>query len=148
MIIVDDRGKPSGEGIIEFARKNSALTAIRYCQEHCFFLTASLRPCVVELMEHCDDTDGLPEKSINKKNPEYINHRKIGPRFAEPNSFEHQYGTRWKQLLEQYKQKHDALRKELQREEEKLEAQMEFARFEHETEMLRERKSFKIKFYS
>lgn len=39
-IIVDDRGKPNGEGIVEFARKNSATSAIKYCNERCFFLTS------------------------------------------------------------------------------------------------------------
>ncbi|KAI5726901.1 hypothetical protein M8J76_010744 [Diaphorina citri] len=52
--------------------------------------------------------------------------------------FEFEYGTRWKQLYELYKQKEEALQKELKLEEEKLEAQMEFARYENETEILRE----------
>lgn len=65
--------------------------------------------------------------------------RDVGPRFANPNSFEHEFGTRWKQLAELYKQKEEALKREMKLEEEKLEAQMEYARYEHETEMLRER---------
>lgn len=64
----------------------------------------------------------------------------IGPRFATPGSFEHEYGTRWKQLHELYKQKEMSLKQELAMEEDKLEAQMQFAKFENETEMLRERK--------
>lgn len=64
----------------------------------------------------------------------------MGPRFAEPNSFEHEYGTRWKQLYELYKQKEEAVKRELVMEEDKLEAQMEFAKYEHETELLRDRK--------
>jgi hypothetical protein len=67
----------------------------------------------------------------------------VGPRFANQNSFEHDYGTRWKQLFELRKQKADALEREMRMEEEKLEAQMEYARYEHETEMLRERESSK-----
>lgn len=139
VIIVDDRGKPTGEGIVEFARKAGAMIAMRYCSEKCFFLTASLRPCVVEPMELNDDTDGLSDKAINKKTQEFFKERNVGPRFAELGSFEHEYGTRWKQLHELFKQKHEALKRELQMEEEKLEAQMEFARYEHETELLRER---------
>lgn len=42
-------------------------------------------------------------------------------------------------MHELFKQKQEALKRELQMEEEKLEAQMEFARYEHETELLRER---------
>lgn len=40
VIIVDDRGKSTGEGIVEYARKAGALTANRYCNEKCFFLTS------------------------------------------------------------------------------------------------------------
>lgn len=40
VIIVDDRGKPTGEGIVEFARKSGAMTAIKYCSDKCFFLTS------------------------------------------------------------------------------------------------------------
>ena len=66
----------------------------------------------------------------------------MGPRFAEANSFEHEYGQRWKQLNDLYKQKAEALKREMQLEEEKLEAQMEYAKYEHETELLRERMSY------
>lgn len=139
VIIVDDRGKPTGEGIVEYARKSGALTALKYCNEkYCFFLTSSLRPCVVESFDHIDENDGLPEKSLMKKSNEYYKARQNGPRFGDVGSFEHEFGTKWKQMYDLYKQKHEALKREMQLEEEKLEAQMEFARFEHETESLRE----------
>lgn len=114
------------------------MIALRYCTDKCYFLTSSLRPCVVELFEHSDDLDGYPEKAINKKTDYYGKARQAGPRFAELNSFEHEYGQRWKNLHELYKQKSDALKREMQLDEEKLEAQMEYARYEHETEMLRD----------
>lgn len=57
-----------------------------------------------------------------------MKYSQVGPRFSEPNSFEHEYGTRWKQLYELHKQKEDALKTELAAEEEKLEAQMEYAK--------------------
>lgn len=69
-----------------------------------------------------------------------------GPRFADIGSFEHEYGQRWKQMHELYKQKAEALKREMIMEEEKLEAQMEFARYEHETESLRER-MLKLRFF-
>ncbi|XP_030379848.1 protein no-on-transient A isoform X2 [Scaptodrosophila lebanonensis] len=137
-ITVDDRGKHTGEGIIEFAKKSSASACLRLCNEKCFFLTASLRPCLVEPLEINDDNDGLPEKAINKKLQEFNQERSIGPRFADIGSFEHEYGSRWKQLHDLYKTKQDALKRELKMEEEKLEAQMEYARYEHETELLRQ----------
>ncbi|OWR48282.1 splicing factor proline- and glutamine-rich [Danaus plexippus plexippus] len=135
---VDDRGKTLGEGIVEFARKPSALGAIRNCTERCFFLTSSLRPVIVESLEEPDEFDGYPEKNLPKKHPEFLRAREMGPRFSEPGSFEHEYGTRWKQLHELHRQKEEALKKELAAEEEKLEAQMEYAKYEHETELLRE----------
>lgn len=138
VIIVDDRGKSTGEGIVEFARKGSATHAVRKCGEVCFFLTASLRPVIVEPYEALDDTDGYPEKNLHKKNNEFMKAREVGPRFASLESFEHEYGMRWKQLHELHAQKEAALKKELELEEEKLEAQMEYARYEQETEMLRE----------
>ncbi|KAJ2949836.1 hypothetical protein O0L34_g11150 [Tuta absoluta] len=135
---VDERGKTLGEGVVEFARKPSALAAIRNCTEKCFFLTSSLRPVIVENFEEPDELDGYPEKNLPKKHPEFLRAREVGPRFSEAGSFEHEYGTRWKQLHELHKQKEDALKKELAAEEEKLEAQMEYAKYEHETELLRE----------
>lgn len=50
------------------------------------------------------------------------------------------YGLKWKQLYELFDKKRDALEKELQDEKRKLEEQIEYAKYEHETEMLRERK--------
>ncbi|KAF9791458.1 hypothetical protein SFRURICE_007475 [Spodoptera frugiperda] len=135
---VDERGKTLGEGVVEFARKPSALAAIRNCTEKCFFLTSSLRPVIVESFEEPDEFDGYPEKNLPKKHPEFLRARELGPRFSEPSSFEHEYGTRWKQLHELHRQKEEALKKELAAEEEKLEAQMEYAKYEHETELLRE----------
>lgn len=125
-------------GIVEFVRKGSALQALRKCADNCFFLTSSLRPAIVEAYEALDECDGLPEKNINKRHPEYIKEREVGPRFANISSFEHEYGMRWKQLHQLYAQKEAALKRELELECEKLEAQMDFARYEHETEILRE----------
>ncbi|CAH1715113.1 hrp65 protein-like isoform X3 [Aphis gossypii] len=137
-VMVDERGNSTGEGVIEFSRKNAASNALKRCSEGCFFLTSSLRPCVVETYEFVDSSDGLPDKLLPKKTMDFQKQRDVGPRFANPNSFEHEFGTRWKQLAELYKKKEEALKREMKLEEEKLEAQMEYARYEHETEMLRE----------
>ncbi|KAL1378069.1 hypothetical protein pipiens_015840 [Culex pipiens pipiens] len=61
-----------------------------------------------------------------------------GLRFADVGSLDHEYGQRWKHMHEVYKQKVEALKRDMVMEEEKLEAQMEFARHEHEIEQLRE----------
>ena len=63
--------------------------------------------------------------------------QQTGPRFPDPGSFEFEYGSKWKALYEMKKQKLQALDREMQLEEDKLVAQMEFAKYEHETEHLR-----------
>lgn len=40
VVIVDDRGRSLEEGIIEFARKQSAQMALKKCQEGCFMITS------------------------------------------------------------------------------------------------------------
>lgn len=39
VVVVDDRGRPIGEGIVEYARKQSAQLAIKRCNEGCYLLT-------------------------------------------------------------------------------------------------------------
>lgn len=134
-IIVDDRGNHTGEGVVEFAKRSSAHICLRMCHDRCFFLTAALRPCVVEPKELTEE--GLPEKALNK-NSQFNNARSIGPRFADPDSFDHEYGTRWKELYALYSAKRSALKREMKLEEEKLEAQLEFIRYERETQLLRQ----------
>ena len=66
IVIVDDRGKPTGEGIIEFARKPGAQQALTRINEGCFFLGSALRPIMVEPLEQKDEEDGLPEKFLTR----------------------------------------------------------------------------------
>merc|ERR1719400_2184907 len=137
-VMVDDRGRSKGEGVVEYERKPSAMDALRRCSEGAFFLTASLRPVIVELVEEADDEDGLMDKALPKRNQEFGMEREVGPRFAAEGSFEYEYGMKWKQLYEMKKQKLEALEREMKLEEDKLIAQMEYARYEHETETLRQ----------
>lgn len=62
---------------MEFTRKNSAQFALRKCNEGCFFLTASLRPVLVENYEALDDIDGFPEKNAPKKNQDFFKSRSV-----------------------------------------------------------------------
>ncbi|XP_045117175.1 hrp65 protein-like isoform X7 [Portunus trituberculatus] len=138
IVITDERGRATGDGIVEFCKKPSANLALKKCNEGCFFMVASPRPVIVEQMALVDDNEGMSEININKRNPEYVKERQQGPRFAHPGSFEYEYGLKWKQLYELFDKKRDALEKELQDEKRKLEEQIEYAKYEHETEMLRE----------
>ena len=95
VVIVDDKGKPVGEGIVEFARKQSAFNAINRISEGVFFMTKFVhhlitiilniivillnnenfqsflfysqpRPIEVEKYEPNDELDGLPELFVFK----------------------------------------------------------------------------------
>uniref|UniRef100_L7M9V8 Putative proline and glutamine-rich splicing factor sfpq n=1 Tax=Rhipicephalus pulchellus TaxID=72859 RepID=L7M9V8_RHIPC len=138
VVIVDDRGRSVGEGIVEFARKTSAMAALKKASQSCLLLTASPRPVLVEPLDLRDEEDGFPEKNINKNNPQYLKEREIGPRFAEPGTFEYEFSSRWKKLLELEKQKREFLDREMEDERRKLEEEMEYYRYEHETRLLRE----------
>merc|ERR1719242_2226059 len=134
-VAIDERGRSKGEAIVEFEKKPCALECVKRCSDGCFFLTASLRPVIAEIQDEAEDDDGMQEKMLPKRNHEYQSEREIGPRFANPGSFE--YGSKWKALYDMKKQKLEALDREMTLEEDKLVAQMEYARYEHETESLR-----------
>ncbi len=70
VVIVDEKGRATGEGIVEFERKPSAAQCIQKCTESCFLLTNYPKPVIVEPLEQKDDEDGLPEKSLTR-NPQY-----------------------------------------------------------------------------
>ena len=76
-VMVDDRGRSKGEGVVEYERKPSAMDALRRCSEGAFFLTASLRPVIVELVEEADDEDGLMDKALPKRNQEFGMEREV-----------------------------------------------------------------------
>lgn len=77
LVQVDERGKSTGEGIVVFQKETGAMVALRYCTEKSFFMTASLRPVIVEPYTYNNDTDGLPEKSMNKKIPDFRKARQV-----------------------------------------------------------------------
>lgn len=59
-------------------------------------------------------------------------------RFADKNSFEYEYGVRWKRLYEMYKEKKMLLESDLQAEIDQLERRLAIVKHEHETEKLRQ----------
>merc|ERR1719225_2589666 len=134
---VDARGRSTGEGIVEFEKKPCALECVKRCTDGCFFLTSSLRPVIVEIQDETEDDGGMQEAMLPKRNQDYQMEREVGPRFAGVGSFEFEYGAKWKALYDMKKQKLESLEREMKLEEDKLVAQMEFARYEHETEMLK-----------
>ncbi|KAF3707150.1 Splicing factor, proline- and glutamine-rich DNA-binding p52/p100 complex [Channa argus] len=137
IVIVDDRGRSTGRGIVEFASKPAARKALDRCNDGVFLLTTSPRPIVVEPLEQFDDEDGLPEK-LAQKNPRYQAEREEPPRFARPGTFEYEYSMRWKSLDEMEKQQRQQVEKNMREAREKLESEMEDAFHEHQANLLRQ----------
>ncbi|XP_005802900.1 splicing factor, proline- and glutamine-rich isoform X1 [Xiphophorus maculatus] len=137
VVVVDDRGRSAGRGIVEFASRTAAKKALDRCNEGVFLLTASPRPVVVEPLEQFDCDDGLPEKFV-QKNPKFQVAREQPPRFPRPGSFEFEYSKRWKSLDEMEKQQREQVEKNMREAREKLESEMEDAYHEHQANMLRQ----------
>ncbi|XP_029961544.1 non-POU domain-containing octamer-binding protein [Salarias fasciatus] len=137
VVIVDDRGRPTGKGIVEYTSKPAARKALDKCGDGAYLLTSFPRPIIVEPMDQYDEDEGLPEKLINK-NQQYHKEREQPPRFAQPGSFEYEYAMRWKALMEMEKQQYEMVDRNMKEAQEKLEAEMEAARHEHQVMLMRQ----------
>ncbi|KAM5179451.1 splicing factor, proline- and glutamine-rich isoform 2-T2 [Mantella aurantiaca] len=137
VVIVDDRGRSTSKGIVEFAAKPAARKAFERCNEGVFLLTTTPMPVIVEPLEQFDDEDGLPEK-LAQKNHLYQKEREVPPRFAQHGSFEFEYSQRWKSLDEMEKQQRQQVEKNMKEAREKLESEMEDAFHEHQANLLRQ----------
>ncbi|XP_069747446.1 paraspeckle component 1 isoform X2 [Narcine bancroftii] len=137
IVVVDDRGKSTGKSYVEFAAKPAARKALERCADGAFLLTSSPRPVIVEPMEQFDDEDGLPEKLL-QKNTQYHKEREQPPRFAQPGTFEFEYASRWKALDEIEKQQREQVDRNIREAKQKLEAEMEAARHEHQLMLMRQ----------
>ncbi|XP_072276428.1 splicing factor, proline- and glutamine-rich isoform X2 [Pyxicephalus adspersus] len=137
VVIVDDRGRSTGKGIVEFAAKPAARKAFERCNEGVFLLTTTPMPVIVEPLEQYDDEDGLPEK-LAQKNHLYQKEREVPPRFAQHGTFEYEYSQRWKSLDEMEKQQRQQVEKNMKEAREKLESEMEDAYHEHQANLLRQ----------
>ncbi|XP_073522106.1 splicing factor, proline- and glutamine-rich isoform X2 [Phyllobates terribilis] len=137
VVIVDDRGRSTGKGIVEFAAKPAARKAFDRCSDGVFLLTTTPMPVIVEPLEQFDDEDGLPEK-LAQKNHLYQKEREVPPRFAQHGSFEFEYSQRWKSLDDMEKQQRQQVEKNMKEAKEKLESEMEDAFHEHQANLLRQ----------
>uniref|UniRef100_J3S0G6 Paraspeckle component 1 n=1 Tax=Crotalus adamanteus TaxID=8729 RepID=J3S0G6_CROAD len=137
VVVVDDRGRATGKGFVEFAAKPPARKALERCGDGAFLLTTTPRPVLVEPMEQFDNEDGLPEK-LMQKTQQYHKEREQPPRFAQPGTFEFEYASRWKALDEMEKQQREQVDRNIREAKEKLEAEMEAARHEHQLMLMRQ----------
>ncbi|XP_034720939.1 paraspeckle component 1 isoform X1 [Etheostoma cragini] len=137
IVVTDDRGRPTGRGIVEFASKAAARKALERCKEGALLLTTTPCPAIVEPSEHFDDEDGQPEKLL-QKTPKYYKEREQMPHFAQPGTFEFEYSSRWKALHEMEKQQKEQVDKNIKEAKEKLEAELESAKHEHQLMLMRQ----------
>lgn len=132
VVVVDDRGRSVGEGIVEFARKPAAQAALKRCLEGCFLLTSEPRPVWAEPLEYRDWVLGLPERSVSRRGRGYAREREVGPRFARPGTQEHRVAERWKRFLDFEREKREELEKVLTEERRKLEEEVDRYRREQQ----------------
>ncbi|KAI7810786.1 Pspc1 protein [Triplophysa rosa] len=137
VVVVDDHGRPTGKGIVEFANKSDARKALDHCADGALLLTASPCPVILEPKEQFEDEDGLPEKLL-QKSAQYYKEREHPPHFAEPGTFEFEYSSRWKALDNIEKQQKEQVDRNIIEAKEKLEAEMEAAKHEHQLMMMRQ----------
>uniref|UniRef100_A0A8C2WLQ1 Paraspeckle component 1 n=1 Tax=Cyclopterus lumpus TaxID=8103 RepID=A0A8C2WLQ1_CYCLU len=137
IVVTDDRGRPTGRGIVEFANKAAARKALERCAEGALLLTTTPCPTIVEPSEHFDNEDGLPEKLL-QKSAAYYKEREQMPHFAQPGTFDFEYSSRWKALHEMEKQQKEQVDKNIREAKEKLEAELESAKHEHQLMLMRQ----------
>jgi proline- and glutamine-rich splicing factor len=124
VIIVDDKGKSTGEGIVEFERKPNALQCIQKCTENSLLLGSYPRPVVVEPFEQKDEEDGLPEKTI-LRNPQFYAERESTPRFVQKGSFEQEISLKWLEFYDLEKQINEEAKRKIDQAREILEYEIE-----------------------
>ncbi|TNN32659.1 Paraspeckle component 1 [Liparis tanakae] len=137
IVVTDDRGRPTGRGIVEFANKAAARKALERCAEGALLLTTTPCPAIVEPSEHFDNEDGQPEKLL-QKSAAYYKEREQTPHFAQPGTFDFEYSSRWKALHEMEKQQREQVDKNIREAKEKLQAELEAAKHEHQLMLMRQ----------
>lgn len=91
----------------------------------------------MEPLEQKDEEDGQQEKNI-QKNASFHREREMPPRFAQPGSFEYEWGMRWKQLEEQEKLQREQMERSIVENRAKLEDEMEISKQEHQAMLMRQ----------
>ncbi|KAM5303462.1 LOW QUALITY PROTEIN: non-POU domain-containing octamer-binding protein-like [Glossophaga mutica] len=136
-IIVNDQGRPSGKGIVEFSGKPDAQQALDRCSEVSFLLSTFPWPVTVEPMDQLDDEEGLLEKLVIT-NQQFHRKQEQPPRFVQPGSFEYEYAMHWQALIEMEKQQQDQVNCNIKEAHEKLEMEIEAVNHEHQVMLIRQ----------
>lgn len=75
IVLVDEKGKSTGQGIVDYTRKNYAIAAHNFCSSKCYFITSDLRPIITELGDMSEMDEGLLEINLPKR--EYNKEREL-----------------------------------------------------------------------
>uniref|UniRef100_A0A0D9RPK7 RRM domain-containing protein n=1 Tax=Chlorocebus sabaeus TaxID=60711 RepID=A0A0D9RPK7_CHLSB len=110
VVTVDDQGRPSGKGTVEFSGQPVAQKV------GCFLLTTFPHPVTV-----CDK-EGLPEKLV-VKNQQFHKEENSHPSMHSM-AFEYEYAMHWRVLIEMEKQQQDEVDHNIKEAHEKLEMEM------------------------
>lgn len=137
IVCVDDRGRSCGEGIVEFARKPGAQSALKRINEGVFLLSAYPRPVRVEMLEQRDEEDGLTEKFV-QRNDGFRKDREKEPRFAPPGSFEFEFGMKHRQIDDMEKERSERIKQDMESERTRLAEEMETAIFDYQADQIRQ----------
>jgi len=136
VVLVDERGKSLERAIIEFDRKNNAARAIQQVNEGCFFLTLSPRAVVCNAVEAEDADDGLREEQLYHARG-FEEEYSAPPRFAGPETFEMDFGNRWKALEELERSQKEQVIHESRDRKTRLEQEMTVAMGEEQERLIR-----------
>jgi len=138
VVVVDDKGRPTGDGVVEFARKPGATMALNRIIDGVFLMGNSPRPISVEPLQELDSDDGFPEIFLNKQHPDYQKEREGGARFAQIGSFEYEFAQKWKEMYAMHQEAEENLKRQFQENVMKLEIEQANAQMEYQTQKLRE----------
>ena len=97
----------------------------------------SPRPVNVEMMEQKDEEDGLTEKFV-QRNEGFRMDREKEPRFAQPGSFEFEFGMKHRRIDQMEKEGIERVKSEMEIERKRLAEEMETAMFDYQAEQIRQ----------
>ena len=97
----------------------------------------SHRPIRVEQLDQKDEEDGLTEKFV-QRNDGFRMDREKEPRFAQPGSFEFEFGMKHRRIDEMEREGIERVKQEMEMERKRLGEEMETAAFDYQAEQIRQ----------
>lgn len=97
IVVCDERGNPTGKGLVEFARKNAAAQTIDKLNSTAYVLTKGGKPVRVKKLEHHEDEVGM-DLSHLRRSATTDAELSVPPHFTDQGSVEHAYAAKWMHL--------------------------------------------------